>query len=118
MSNRPILALVADILRALEKISRFTDGASRAEFIADERTCDAVVRNLEIIGEASKRLPETFTTRYPTVPWRKIVGLRNRVIHEYFGVDMEIVWTIIQNDLPSFHSALKDIHAQSLRDQE
>ncbi len=104
MSHRPISLLVADILESIEKIERYTAGLDRAAFLGDEKTTDSVVRNLEIIGEAANRIPESFTAQHPEIQWRRIVGLRNRIVHDYFGLDLEIVWEILVNELP----ALKD----------
>jgi len=69
-------------------------------FQSDEKTIDAVIRNLEIIGEATTRLPEDFTDRHSEIEWVKIIGLRNRVVQEYFGVDLQIIWQILKKDLP------------------
>jgi uncharacterized protein with HEPN domain len=76
-----------DMLVAAEKVLRFTQGVDLARFVVDERTFDAVVRNLEIIGEAAKHIPVEVQARYPDVGWRSIAGLRDIVAHEYFGID-------------------------------
>jgi uncharacterized protein with HEPN domain len=76
-------------------------------FAGDDLLLDAVVRNLEIIGEAARHIPETVRRRYPEVPWKRVVGLRNIVVHEYFAVDVEIVWTIIRENLPALEDALQ-----------
>ena len=78
-------------------------------FASDTRTVDAVVRNLEIIGEAATRIPEEFKAGHPEVPWRRVVGLRNRIVHEYFGVDIGIVWSVVSQDLPHLKSQIQDI---------
>ena len=72
----------------------------------DDKTVDSVVRNLEIIGEAANRLPDTFRRQSSEIEWRKIIGLRNRIVHDYFNIDVEIVWEIICKDLPVFKSKL------------
>lgn len=90
-----------DILEATRKVMRYTDGLSKAEFLEDEKTIDAVVRNLEIIGEAVKKLPEDLRAQYSAVEWKKIAGLRDILIHEYFGLDAEIVWDIVRNKVPA-----------------
>ena len=79
----------------------------RVGFLADEKTVDAVVRNLEIIGEASRQLPEEFKSQYPDIPWNKMAGLRNRIVHDYVGIDQEIVWHIIQNELVALRSDIE-----------
>jgi len=80
-----------DILEAIARIRRYTRGLSREAFADDERTLDAVVRNLEVIGEAVKQLPADVRSREPTVEWEKIAGLRDILIHQYFGIDVEIL---------------------------
>src|ERR1039457_2905600 len=99
MSNRPADLLLDDIRESIAKIERYTAGLDRTGFEADEKGVDAVVRNLEIIGEAARQMPEEFTQRNPQIEWRKIAGLRNRIVHAYFGLDLEIIWQIIRSDL-------------------
>lgn len=111
MSRRATPLLVDDIWEAIEKVGRYVAGLSHDNFVTDDKTIDSVVRNLEIIGEAANRLPETFKNQHPEIEWRQIVGLRNRVVHDYFNIDMEIVWEIIKNDLPIFKSKLSLIRS-------
>ena len=101
MSKRPTNLFLEDIREAIAKIERYTAGLDQVAFEADEKCIDAVVRNLEIIGEAARQLPEAFTQQHPNIEWRKIAGLRNRVVHDYFGLDLQIIWQIIQSDLPA-----------------
>ena len=89
-----------DIIEAVRRIKEFTNDMDFDDFKADIKTQDAVVRNLEIIGEASGRLPEEVHLSAPEIEWRKIVGIRNILAHEYFGVDLEIVWKTVKEDLP------------------
>ncbi len=79
------------------------------DFAADTKTQDAVVRNLEILGEAVKNLPESFTAEYPEVPWRFIAGMRDKLIHHYFGVSLAIVWETVQSDIPALRERLKSV---------
>ena len=88
-----------DILQAIGKIREYTFGLSLGAFAADAKTFDAVVRNLEVIGEAARTVPEATRSQHPEVDWKKIAGLRNILIHQYFGVDAELIWDIIQNKL-------------------
>ncbi len=97
MSKRDVKLLLADIAEAVNKIVVYTAGMSYADFVADDKTIDAVVRNFEIIGEAANRIPEDYRILHPEIEWRQIIGLHNRVIHEYFGIDYEILWHIIDN---------------------
>lgn len=90
-----------DILEATRKITAYTGSLSKAAFLEDEKTIDAVVRNLEVIGEAIKKLPEDLRAQHSAVEWRKIAGLRDILIHEYFGLDAEIVWDIVQTKVPA-----------------
>jgi len=109
MSERPVALLIEDIGEAMGKISRFTKGMTADRFNRDQKTADAVVRNLEIIGEAAGRLTHSFREEHPEIEWAKIVGLRHRIVHEYFGVDLRIIWHIIQEDLPSLTQALRNL---------
>ena len=107
MSKRPVDLLLADISEAVEKAMRYAAGMSFEIFSQDDKTVDAIVRNLEIIGEAANRLPHEFRERHSEIQWHKIIGLRNRVIHEYFGVDLEIIWHILGAELPRLHTSLQ-----------
>lgn len=99
MSERSTALLVEDIIESAKKIKQYVDGLSYEEFINDSKTADAVVRNFEIIGEAASRIPETIKDENPTIDWVRIRGFRNRIVHDYFGIDLEVVWTIIHEYL-------------------
>jgi uncharacterized protein with HEPN domain len=100
MSNREIQLLLEDILESTKKILSYTQGMSFDDFISDDRTIDAVVRNFEVIGEAANRVPEDFKSEHPEVEWRRMTGLRNRIIHEYFGVNYATVWKVKEENIP------------------
>ena len=109
MSKRPINLLLNDILESIDKVEQYTKKMSFDEFSNDQKSIDAVVRNLEIIGEVANRLPDDFKEKHSSVEWYKVVGLRNRIIHEYFGIDLQIIWQIVHADLPSLHQTLSNI---------
>lgn len=100
MSKRTNALYLTDIKTALNNIKRYTLKLDFIDFAQDQKTIDAVIRNLEIIGEAASHLPSSFKSSHSNIPWRKMIGLRNKVIHEYFGVDLEILWKTIEDDLP------------------
>jgi uncharacterized protein with HEPN domain len=97
-----------DIAESCEKIVRFTAGLSQSELIGDERTYDAVVRNLEIVGEAAKHISEEVRGQLPDIEWRKAAGLRDMLTHVYFGIDNDILWDVIQNKIPPLAIAIND----------
>ena len=99
MSKRDNLLLLEDMLQAANKIKQYTENLDYDAFISDDKTIDAVVRNFEIIGEAANRIDPDFRTNNPEIEWKRIRGFRNRIIHDYFGIDYEIVWTIIESYL-------------------
>ena len=113
MPKRDVALLLEDIVAAIGKIERYTAGLGREAFLADEKTIDAVVRNLEIIGEAARTVPDDFAAAHPEVPWMRIAGLRNRIVHDYFGLDLEIIWQILQVDLPQLKSQLPTSRGES-----
>jgi uncharacterized protein with HEPN domain len=109
MSRREPALLLTDICESIEKIKSYISGLTYQEFIDDNKTVDAVVRNFEIIGEAANRLPEDIKERFPRINWYRIRGFRNRIVHDYMGIDYEIVWTVIENDLDKLDSDIKEI---------
>ncbi|WP_129626070.1 DUF86 domain-containing protein [Candidatus Oscillochloris fontis] len=100
-----------DILEAIQKIRRYTSGIDFTTFRTDEMRIDAVVRNLEIIGEATKHIPQIQRDLVPTIDWRKIAGLRDIVIHQYFGVNLVIIWDVVENHLDALYHAISGILA-------
>ncbi len=107
MSKREARLLIADMLESISRIRRYVAGMDYDAFLEDERTCDAVVRNVEIIGEASKQVPEDFKSAHPTLPWQQMAGMRNRIVHDYAGVDLAIVWDVVQHGLPKLEAQLQ-----------
>jgi uncharacterized protein with HEPN domain len=98
-----------DVLEAIGRIQHYVGGFSFDSFQDDRRTVDAVVRNLEIIGEAVKQLPEGIRTKHPDVDWKKIAGLRDILVHNYFGIDLELIWDILENKLTPLQEAVTRI---------
>lgn len=98
-----------DILSEINKIFKFIDKMTYTEFIKDEKTIYAVTRSLEIIGEATKNIPDDVKDTYNQIPWSKISGMRNKLIHEYFGVDLETLWNTIKNRLPEIKPPIEEI---------
>src|SRR3569833_385229 len=94
MSERAPKLLLEDILGSAQKIIKYTESLTYDDFITDSKTIDAVVRNYEIIGEASNRLPESIKDSMTSIDWFRIRGFRNRIAHQYFGIDHEIIWTL------------------------
>ena len=90
-----------DILDAVGKARQFAEGMEFEQFAADDRTSFAIIRALEIIGEAAKKVPRTVRDRYPDVPWQEMARIRDKLIHDYFGVDLRVVWRTLHEDLPS-----------------
>lgn len=100
MPDREWKLFLSDILQSCNKIIKFTEFMSMDNFLRDEKTFDAVMRNLEIIGEAVKRLPDDFRIGHPEIEWKKMAGLRDIVIHEYFGINEYLIWDIIRKHIP------------------
>lgn len=104
--SRDVRVYLLDILERCERIARYVEGFDEARWSKDERTQDAVLRNLEVIGEAVKRLPADLRRRAPEIPWQDIAGLRDILIHEYEGVDFAIVWDI---EVPALQQAVSGL---------
>ena len=98
-----------DILRAIAKIQSYSADMSSEALTNDEKTLDAVVRNLEIIGEAAKNVPDAFKEEHPEIDWKRMAGLRDILIHQYFGIDVEIISDILRNKLPILEKQIQKI---------
>lgn len=100
MRARSYKLFIEDILTAMNKIERYCSGLSQDDFARNELVIDGVIRNLEVIGEAAKNIPEEIKTKYAEIPWKRMIGLRNMAIHEYFGIDVSITWEIVSKNIP------------------
>lgn len=98
-----------DVLEAAEKIDRFTEGMTYETFIDDEKTVDAVLRNFEVMGEAAKNVPDDLREEHDHVPWAEMAGMRDKLIHGYTTVDLEIVWTTVNEDVPELIPAVRAV---------
>lgn len=100
---------IDDIIGAIEKIEKYVEKLSFDEFGQDSKTIDAVIRNFEIIGEASKHIPEEIRGKYPKIPWKEMAGMRDKLSHEYFGVKLEVVWKTIKKRLPEVKTLVNEV---------
>ena len=103
------LVYIDDIRDSIEAIKRYTAGLTKEDFFSSTEKQDAVYRRLEVIGEAASRLPDEFRNQYPLIPWNKIVGMRNVLIHEYDSIDVDRVWGTIQKDITKLEGYIKSI---------
>lgn len=109
MSKRKPDVYLQDILESIQQIEGYLDGVNENEFYQNSEKQDAVLRRLEIIGEAVKHISDDIRDENKEVPWRKIAGMRDIIIHEYFGVTLSMIWVVTQRDLPDLKSKIKDI---------
>ncbi len=107
--SRDLRLYLDDILLAAQKIQRYTMGMSYGQFKQDDRTYDAVIRNLEIIGEAARNIPDEMQQRFPAIEWRAIAAFRNILAHEYFAIRDEIVWDIVCNKMPELSGQIQAV---------
>ena len=107
MRNQEIY--LKDIIEAMNKIEVFVEGITIDEFQKDDKTSSAVIRKFEIIGEATKNITNEIRTKYSEIPWKEMAGLRDRLIHSYFGIDYNLVWTTIKDSIPKAKTLLKKI---------
>ena len=109
MSKRNWELFIFDIIESIEKIEKYIKNLSYEKFISDEKTKDAIVRNLELIGEASNQIPKEIQHRYNEIKWSQIIGLRHRLIHDYFIIDYNLVWYIVKNELSELKEKITKI---------
>lgn len=109
MSKRTDQDILSDLREAINRITTYVPGKTYLSFVADTKTQDAVIRNLEILGEATKNLSESLRSKCPGIPWKSMAGVRDRLIHHYFGVNLDIVWQIATIELPQVASQLQSL---------
>ena len=109
---------VQDMIDFSDKVLSYTGGLDQDAFVSDERTYDATLRNIELIGEAATHVPDQVRESHPQIPWRVIIGTRNRVAHGYLGLDDDVIWSIIQDDLPELLPKLRQLLDSIDRDRK
>jgi len=111
--ERTYIDYLADILDAIEKVTRFIEGMNFEAFSQDDKTVFAVVRGLEIIGEAAKQIPSSVRDSHPEIPWREMAGMRDKLTHGYFGVNLTVVWKTATEDLPTLEPAIRRLLSEN-----
>ena len=107
--ERRFIFFLEDILTAIDKIEKYTKDSTFEDLCQNDMAIDAVIRNLEVVGEASRNVPENIKRKYPFVEWREAIGFRNVLIHDYFGIDLESVWDTIKHNLPSLKENINKV---------
>lgn len=103
---------IGDMISFCENVINYTEGLDQASFASSGLNYDATVRNLELVGEAATHIPDQLRSAYPDIPWRMVIATRNRLIHGYLGIDNDILWSIIQDEVPSLLIALERIRSE------
>jgi len=108
-SGRIFLDYLKDISENAEKVSEFLGDMTKGEFLKDEKTIFAIIRGLEIIGEAAKKIPDEVRVKYPQITWREMAGMRDKLAHDYFGVNLAVVWKTVKEDLPNLLPLIQNV---------
>lgn len=109
MSDRDVSLYIKDMLESMERAEKFIEEMDYEDFVKDERTSFAVIRCIEVMGEAAKQVPESIRKKHPGIPWKSIAGMRDKVIHFYFGVNLEKVWLVVKEDIPKLKPEIQKI---------
>jgi len=113
--KRELRLFIEDILESIKLIEKYLGSSSKEDLNNNQKLKDSIIRRLEIIGEAVKNIPEDFRKKYPNVPWKKIAGLRDIIIHSYFNINLDITWEIIKKDLPDLKAKIQKIKEDLLQ---
>ncbi len=103
------ILFLKDIISAIDSIEKFVEGMSFDDFLSDDKTSSAVIRKFEVIGEATKHIPDRLSYRHQDVPWKRMAGMRDRLIHGYFGIDFKLLWDTIKIEIPQLKTKLQEI---------
>ena len=109
MRTRDYRDYLLDIFNSIDDITKFTKNLTFSSFREDKKTTYAVIKCIEIIGEATKKIPKSIRDKYPFIPWKKMAGMRNKLIHEYFGIDIKILWKTAEEDIPPLKHLIKKV---------
>jgi uncharacterized protein with HEPN domain len=107
--KRDLKDYIIDILECIADVKDFTRGMDFEGFTKDKKSINAVIRSLEVLGEAAKKIPEEVREKYPNVPWKRMAGMRDKLIHEYHGIDLEIIWGVVKTELPPVEPLVEEI---------
>ncbi len=116
--KRAILDYINDVLDAMTKAQGFLQNVSYEEFVKEDKTQFATVRAIEIIGEATKNIPPSVRKKYPKIPWRDIAGMRDKVVHEYFGINLKVVWKTVKEDIPTAQPLFEKLRQDYIHESE